>query len=143
MAYSKIARALPTRPDIKELQYSGARFSRGAIAKLGQRLQSRYPTHKFQILLLYENWKPVQLSDDADPDYFERFIIYMRDAPLTAGGCNRELNDCLYRCLKHIYSTFFKILETIKKPEYIKKALGLNRNAPVPVSYMDKVEQLA
>ncbi|GBC24758.2 hypothetical protein GLOIN_2v1793417 [Rhizophagus irregularis DAOM 181602=DAOM 197198] len=58
MAYSKIARALPTRPDIKELQYSGARFSRGAIAKLGQRLQSQYPIHKFQILLLYENWKP-------------------------------------------------------------------------------------
>ncbi|CAB4421994.1 unnamed protein product [Rhizophagus irregularis] len=58
MAYSKIARALPTRPDIKELQYSGARFSRGAIARLGQQLQSRYPTHKFQILLPYENWKP-------------------------------------------------------------------------------------
>ncbi|GBC28593.2 hypothetical protein GLOIN_2v1472929 [Rhizophagus irregularis DAOM 181602=DAOM 197198] len=125
MAYSKIARALPTRPDIKELQYSGARFSRGAIARLGQQLQSRYPTHKFQILLPYENWKPggwtsgnqpaslfslldhydeAQLPDDADPDYFERFIIY---------------------------------------PEYIKKALGLNRDAPVPVSYMDKIEQLA
>ncbi|GET67340.1 hypothetical protein GLOIN_2v1472929 [Rhizophagus irregularis DAOM 181602=DAOM 197198] len=135
MAYSKIARALPTRPDIKELQYSGARFSRGAIARLGQQLQSRYPTHKFQILLPYENWKPggwtsgnqpaslfslldhydeAQLPDDADPDYFERFIIYVRDAP-----------------------------PSIKKPEYIKKALGLNRDAPVPVSYMDKVEQLA
>ncbi|PKB96114.1 hypothetical protein RhiirA5_435415 [Rhizophagus irregularis] len=45
-------------PDIKELQYSGARFSRGAIARLEQQLQSRYPTHKFQILLPYENWKP-------------------------------------------------------------------------------------
>ena len=44
MAYSKIARALPTRPDIKELQYSGARFSRGAIARLGQQLQSRVNT---------------------------------------------------------------------------------------------------
>ncbi|UZO26397.1 uncharacterized protein OCT59_018624 [Rhizophagus irregularis] len=33
--------------------------------------------------------------------------------------------------------------KSIKKPEYIKKALGLNRDAPVPVSYMDKVEQLA
>ncbi|GBC11445.2 hypothetical protein GLOIN_2v1472929 [Rhizophagus irregularis DAOM 181602=DAOM 197198] len=135
MVYSEIVRALPTRPDIKELQYSGARFSRGVIARLGQRLQSRYPTHKFQILLPYENWKPgrwtsgnqpaslfsllnhydeAQLPDDADPDYFERFIIYVRDAP-----------------------------PTIKKPEYIKKALGLNRDAPVPVSYMDKVEQLA
>ncbi|GET62410.1 hypothetical protein GLOIN_2v1849173 [Rhizophagus irregularis DAOM 181602=DAOM 197198] len=125
MVYSEIVRALPTRPDIKELQYSGARFSRGAIARLGQRLQFRYPTHKFQILLPYENRKPggwisgnqpaslfslldhydeAQLPDDADPDYFERFIIY---------------------------------------PKYIKKALGLNRDAPVPVSYMDKVEQLA
>ncbi|GET67339.1 hypothetical protein GLOIN_2v1472929 [Rhizophagus irregularis DAOM 181602=DAOM 197198] len=98
MAYSKIARALPTRPDIKELQYSGARFSRGAIARLGQQLQSRYPTHKFQILLPYENWKP--------------------EMPHRLQG-------------------------SIKKPEYIKKALGLNRDAPVPVSYMDKVEQLA
>ncbi|GBC15376.2 hypothetical protein GLOIN_2v1472929 [Rhizophagus irregularis DAOM 181602=DAOM 197198] len=110
MVYSEIVRALPTRPDIKELQYSGARFSRGAIAKLGQRLQSRYPTHKFQILLPYENWKPggwtsgnqpaslfslldhydeAQLPDDADPDYFERFIIYVRDAPPVA-GVNRK-----------------------------------------------------
>ncbi|GET58582.1 hypothetical protein GLOIN_2v1793417 [Rhizophagus irregularis DAOM 181602=DAOM 197198] len=125
MQYSRIARTLPTRPDIKELQYSSARFSRGAIARLGQTLQARFPDRKFQILLPYENWKlggwtsgnqpaslfslldhydEAQLPDDADPDYFERFIIY---------------------------------------PEYIKKALGLNRDAPVPVSYMDKVEQLA
>ncbi|CAB4442465.1 unnamed protein product [Rhizophagus irregularis] len=143
MVYSEIVRALPTRPDIKELQYSGARFSRGSIARLGERLQSRYPTHKFQILLPYENWKPAQLPDDADPDYFERFIIYIRDAPPTAGGCNGELNDCLYECLKHIYGIFSKMPKSIEKPEYIKKALGLNRDAPVPVSYMDKVEQLA
>ncbi|UZO18651.1 uncharacterized protein OCT59_009963 [Rhizophagus irregularis] len=164
MAYSKIARALPTRPDIKELQYSGARFSRGAIARLGQQLQSRYPTHKFQILLptktgnpvdrtsgnqpaslfsLLDHYDEAQLPDDADPDYFERFIIYVRDAPPVAGGCNGELNDCLYECLKYIYGTFSKMPKSIKKPEYIKKALGLNRDAPVPVSYMDKVEQLA
>ncbi|GBC17353.2 hypothetical protein GLOIN_2v1849173 [Rhizophagus irregularis DAOM 181602=DAOM 197198] len=164
MVYSEIVRALPTRPDIKELQYSGARFSRGAIAKLGQRLQSRYPTHKFQILLPYENWKPggwtsgnqpaslfslldhydeAQLPDDADPDYFERFIIYVRDAPPVAGGCNGELNDCLYECLKYIYGTFSKMPKSIEKPEYIKKALGLNRDASIPVSCMDKVEQLA
>ncbi|PKY46538.1 hypothetical protein RhiirA4_461426, partial [Rhizophagus irregularis] len=164
MAHSKIARALPTRPDIKELQFSGAHFSRGAIARLGQRLQSQYPNCKFQILLSYENWKPggwtsgnepvslfslldhydeAQLPDDADPDYFERFIIYIRDAPPTAGGCNGELNDCLYECLKYIYGTFSKMPKSIEKPEYIKKALGLNRDAPVPVSCMDKVEQLA
>ncbi|PKC53791.1 hypothetical protein RhiirA1_478559 [Rhizophagus irregularis] len=164
MVYSENVCALPTRLDIKKLQYSGARFSRGAIARLGQRLQSQYPTHKFQILLPYENWKPsgwtsgnepvslfslldhydeAQLPDDADPNYFKRFIIYIRDAPPAAGGYNGELNDCLYECLKYIYSTFSKMPKSIKKPEYIKKALGLNRNAPIPVSCMDKVEQLA
>ncbi|GET66500.1 hypothetical protein GLOIN_2v1849173 [Rhizophagus irregularis DAOM 181602=DAOM 197198] len=163
MQYSRIARTLPTRPDIKELQYSGARFSRGAITRLGQTLQARFPDRKFQILLPYENWKPggwtsgnqpaslfslldhydeAQLPDDADPDYFERFIIYVRDAPPVAGGCNGELNDCLYECLKNIYGTFSKMPKSIEKPEYIKKALGLNRDAPIQVP-MDKVEQLA
>ncbi|GBC21523.2 hypothetical protein GLOIN_2v1793417 [Rhizophagus irregularis DAOM 181602=DAOM 197198] len=37
----------------------------------------------------------------------------------------------------------YRLQGSIEKPEYIKKALGLNRDAPVPVSYMDKVEQLA
>ncbi|GBC46770.2 hypothetical protein RIR_jg20855.t1 [Rhizophagus irregularis DAOM 181602=DAOM 197198] len=164
MQYSRIARTLPTRPDIKELQYSGARFSRGAIARLGQTLQTRFPDKKFQILLPYENWKPggwtsgnqpaslfslldhydeAQLPDDADPDYFERFIIYARDSPPAAGGCNGELNDCLYECLKNIYGTFSKMPKSIEKPEYIKKALGLNRDAPIPVLCMNKVEQLA
>src|SRR3990170_4569949 len=162
--YQRVARALPTRPDIKELQFSGAHFSRGAIARLGQQLQTQYPNCKFQILLPYENWKPGQWTlgeeesslfslldhyDEAqlpvnggDPNYFDRFIIYVRNNLPAAGGCNGELNDCLYECLKHIYGTFSKMPKTIEKPEYIKKALGLNRDAPVPVSYMDKVEQL-
>ncbi|CAB4405759.1 unnamed protein product [Rhizophagus irregularis] len=162
--YQRVARTLPTRPDIKELQFSGAHFSQGAIARLGQRLQTQYPNCKFQILLPYENWKPGQWTsgeeesslfllldhyDEAqlpvnggDPNYFDRFIIYVRNNPPAAGGCNGELNDCLYECLKHIYGTFSKMPKSIEKPEYIKKALGLNRDAPVPVSYMDKVEQL-
>jgi hypothetical protein len=58
MTYTRIPRKLPGRPDIKELQYSGAQFLRGAIAKLEQKLQTRFPDQKFQILLPYENWKP-------------------------------------------------------------------------------------
>ena len=138
MSYSRIARTLPGRPDIKELQFSGATFSRGAIAKLGQRLQTQYPNHKFQVLLPYENWKPGQWTsgnesvnlfslldhydesqlpdDDRDPDYFKRFIIYVRDAPPNSGGCDSELNDCLYYCLKLIYGTFSKMPKAIEKP---------------------------
>jgi hypothetical protein len=165
MTYSRIARALPGRPDIKELQFSGANFSRGAIARLGQRLQTQYPNHKFQVLLPYENWKPGQWTsgnesislfslldhydesqlpdDEGDPDYFNRFIIYVRDTPPNSGGCDGELNDCLYRCLKLIYGTFSKMPRAIEKPEYIKKLLGLNRNDPVPVASIDKIEVLA
>ncbi|PKK60524.1 hypothetical protein RhiirC2_818362 [Rhizophagus irregularis] len=33
--------------------------------------------------------------------------------------------------------------KSIEKPEYIKKTLGLNRDVPIPVSCMDRVEQLA
>ncbi|GET66062.1 hypothetical protein GLOIN_2v1849173 [Rhizophagus irregularis DAOM 181602=DAOM 197198] len=79
-----------------------------------------------------DHYDEAQLPDDADPDYFERFIIYARDSPPAAGGCNGELNDCLYECLKNIYGTFSKMLKSIEKPEYIKKALGLNRDAPIP-----------
>ncbi|CAB4403590.1 unnamed protein product [Rhizophagus irregularis] len=132
--YQRVARTLPTRPDIKELQFSGAHFSRGAIARLGQRLQTQYPNYHYD-----EAQLPV---NGGDPNYFDRFIIYVRNNPPAAGGCNGELNDCLYECLKHIYGTFSKMPKSIEKPEYIKKALGLNRDAPVPVSYMDKVEQL-
>lgn len=163
--YQRVARALPTRPDIKELQFSGAHFSRGAIARLGQRLQTQYPNCKFQILLPYENWKPGQWTsgeeesnlfslldhydeaqlpvDGGDPNYFNRFIIYVRDNPPIAGGCDGKLNDCLYQCLKRIYGTFSKMPKAIEKPEYIKKALNLSRDAPIPASCIDKVEELA
>jgi hypothetical protein len=63
-------------------------------------------------------------ADGGDPNYFNRFIIYVRDI-LTSGGCDGELNDCLYKCLKLIYGTFSKMPKSIEKPEYIKEKLGL------------------
>jgi hypothetical protein len=40
MTLLKLAHELPGRPDIKELQYSGTRFSRGSIARYGQNFQA-------------------------------------------------------------------------------------------------------
>ncbi|GBC39770.1 hypothetical protein GLOIN_2v1763167 [Rhizophagus irregularis DAOM 181602=DAOM 197198] len=38
---------------------------------------------------LLDHYGEAQLpSDGGDPDYFDRFIIYVRDNPPTAGGCN-------------------------------------------------------
>jgi hypothetical protein len=39
MTFSKLRHALPGKPDIKEIQYFGANFSRGYISKYIQRLQ--------------------------------------------------------------------------------------------------------
>jgi hypothetical protein len=114
-------------------------------------------------LLPYENWKPgrwisgnvpaslfslldhyneAQLPDEGDPNYYDKSIIYVIDKP-TSGGCDGELNSCLYKCLKLIYGTFSKLPKAIEKPEYIKEKLGLPRDAPVPVASIDKVENLA
>jgi hypothetical protein len=79
MTLSKLRRALLGRPDIKEIQYSGANFSRGYISKYIQRLQGRFPNHKFLGLLPYENWKPSQwTSGDELASLFSLLDIMMR-----------------------------------------------------------------
>jgi hypothetical protein len=81
-------------------------------------------------------------ADGGDSDYFNWFIIYVRDI-LISGRCDGELNDCLYKYLKLMYGTFSKMPKSIEKPEYIKEKLGLFQKSPVLALCMDKVEDLA
>jgi hypothetical protein len=163
--FSRLVRHLPTRPDIIEVKYSGRQFSRRGIASLDQKLKARYPGKQFQVLLPYENWKPgcwtvngedanlfslldhydeSELPDNiGDPERFDNFIIYMRNVPADVGGCDNENNDCLYYCLKRAYGTYSNLPQAIKKPEYIKSSLGLERNDPIPIACIEKVERLA
>ena len=156
----RFVRHLPNRPDIIEVKYSGRRFSRRGIANLDQKLKARYPGKQFQVLFPYENWKPgrwtangedvnlfslldhydeSQLPDDVDdPDRFDRFIIYMRDPPPSLGG-HGNMNDCLYQCLKKAYGTYSKLPQAIKKLEFIKSSLGLVRDAPIPITCIEKL----
>ena len=53
------------------------------------------------------------------------------------------MNDCLYQCLYYAYGTFSKMPKTIEKPDILKKALGLERTDPIPISCIEKVERLA
>lgn len=87
-----------------------------------------------------------------DPISYDRFIVYMMDPPALSGGCiskkanpkkDNGLNDCLYQCLYYAYGTFSKMPKVIEKPELLKQALGLPRDASVPVSCIEKVERLA
>jgi hypothetical protein len=120
--------------------------------KPGSWTGSSEDTSLFSLLDYYdESQMP---SDGGDPDYFDQFIVYMMDPPVLASGCNpkREqslqaesngLNDCLYHCLYHAYGTFSRMPKNIEKPELLKQALGLPRDAPIPVSCIEKVERLA
>ena len=71
----------------------------------------------------------------------------MMDPPALSGGCNPKrdngMNDCLYQCLYYAYRTFSKMPKTIEKPDILKKALGLERTDPIPISCIEKVERLA
>ena len=128
MAPRREVRRLPTQRHITEFRYSGRRYSRRKIAEIEGEIKARFPNKKFQVLLPYETWKPgnwtysdeaawlfslsdhydeSQIPDDPDPEYFDRFIVYMRDPDPIAGGCDPKkdmsgshgYNDCLYQCL--------------------------------------------
>src|SRR5688572_940597 len=162
-------RKLPTRQHIVEIKFTGRNFSRKRINHEIEKLRTRIPNKKLQVLLPYEQWKPGSWFGDGedislfslldhydesqlpegggDPETYNRFIIYMMDPPALSGGCNSKkdsgLNDCLYQCLYHAYGTFSNLPKIIEKPEILKQALGLQRNEAVPVELIEKVEKLA
>src|SRR6202008_494246 len=162
-------RRLPTHHNITEIKFTGRQFSRERIAHELERIRERIPNKQFQVLLPYEIWKPgtwfgdgedislfslldcydeSQMSENmGDPVSYDRFIVYMMDPPSLTGGCNPKrdngLNDCLYQCLYYAYRTFHKLPKAIERPDILKKALGLQRADPVPVSYIKEVERLA
>ena len=169
MGTNREFRRLPTRHNITEIKFTGRQFSRDRIAHELERIQERIPNKQFQVLLPYETWKPgawfgsggdvsmfslldhydeSQIPEDrGDPASYNQFIVYMMDPPALSGGCNPKkdngLNDCLYQCLYHAYGTFSKMPKAIEKPEVLKKALGLQRTDPIPVSCIEEVEHLA
>ena len=167
MAPRREVRRLLTQQHITEFRYSGRRYSRRKIAEIKGEIKARFSNKKFQVLLLYEKWKPgswtysdeaawlfslsdhydkSQIPDDPDPEYFNEFIVYMRDPDPITGGCDPKkdngYNNCLYQRLYYAYGISSKMPKSIEKPEILKKALGLQRTNPVPVSCIEKVKSL-
>lgn len=169
MPIKREIRRLPTRQNITEVKFTGSNFSRKRINHEIERIRAKIPNKRIQVLLPYENWKPGSWFEDnddislfslldhydesqlpvcgGDPGTYDRFIVYMTDPLESAGGCDPKndngLNDCLYRCLYQAYGTFSKLPKSIEKPEFLKQALDLERDEPVPVECIGKVEKLA
>ena len=168
MAINKVYRKLPTRYNITKVKFTGDKFSRKRITHEIEKIRTRIPNKRIQVLLPYENWKPGSWFEDkedislfslldhydesqipeggGDPKTYDQFIIYITNPLVYEGGCNPKkdngLNDCFYQCLYYAYGTFSKMPKVIEKPETLKKVLGLQRNDPIPVSFIEKVEKL-
>src|SRR5437899_8219221 len=131
MPINKSFRRLPTRNAITEVKYSGGNFSRRRIQREIEKIRTRIPNKRLQVLLPYATWKPGSWFGDGeevslfslldhydesqlpegggDPATYNRFIIYITEPRVLAGGCNPKrdngLNDCLYQCLYYAYGT--------------------------------------
>ena len=165
MPLNKSIRPLPTRPGIYEARYWGDNFTRDRINRIVGQLTNRYSHKRFQINLPYESWKPgnwfssdapvsmftlddhydeSQMPDGGDPETYNEFIVYITDPLPQVGGCTgNDKNDCLYRCLYLAYGTRSRLPQNIKTPELLKEKLKLQRDDPVPINLMSRVEELA
>ncbi|RHZ83556.1 hypothetical protein Glove_91g113 [Diversispora epigaea] len=102
MAINKVYRKLPTRYNITEVKFTGDKFSRKRITHEIEKIRTRIPNKRIQVLLPYKNWKP---EGGGDPKTYDQFIIYIT-------------NPLAY------------------------EVLGLQRNDPIPVSFIEKVEKI-
>ena len=72
---------------------------------------------------------------------YSKFIIYFAQMPANEMGCDDELNDCLYECIKHFFENDrMKIPETrVNSAKKLKRFLGLERAELVPIECLQKI----
>ena len=72
-------------------------------------------------------------------DNFKTFAVYLLPESKKAGGCTGKYNDCLWHCLREAFGKEYlpKILD---KPTKLKKMVGVERNAKVPVDKIPIIE---
>src|SRR5687768_6732366 len=68
----------------------------------GQWFAANEPISLFTLLDYYDG---TEVGDCPDPEYFDEFRVYVRNAPPQAGGCDAGLNDCLWESFHRNYGT--------------------------------------
>ena len=74
-----------------------------------------------------------------DPNEYEAFRFIFVEQDRIAEGGKDENNNCLIKCLKKSLGTHKSKFMIVA--EKLKKELGLQRDDPIPISLMDKVEK--
>lgn len=75
-------------------------------------------------------------SFDADPEEYEAFRFHFIPLPKPVGGKDKN-NDCLINCIKKCVQAFSDKLDG----EELKEYLGLDRNDPISIELLPKVEE--
>src|SRR6185369_9816702 len=79
-------RRLPTRQNITEIKFTDGNFSRKRINHEIERIRTRIPNNRYQVLLPYENWKPGSwFEDDGDISLFS-LLDHYDESHLPEGG---------------------------------------------------------
>ena len=167
MANKVKIRRLLIKDSIIKAKFPKAIYSREKIETEVNKLTQRYLDKEFQVVLPYENFKsgswfrsgePVslfsladhydesELPGEGDLQSFDMFIVYIKASPSQAGGCrprsDNSLNDCLYYCLRDAYRYWSKLPESIKTPKLLKTILDLQRDDPVSVNLISRLEKI-
>jgi hypothetical protein len=135
------------REDIEEFtQYLSDRAKRnGWNGKIAVSLKSNIYENKFSPSELRDFGDDVHLfsfavdslgnNDLPDPEVLDGFIVYFVTAPKDGGA--DEHNDCLYNRLTEAIPNKLPW----KTPEHFKKWLGVEREAPISIDLMDKIQK--
>jgi len=95
-------------------------------------------------------YKPSMAYDDATDIHFEdkidRVVVYLIPAAPDAGGCDPKYitnkNDCLHDCLVKAYGEKLNLPEKIRQPRQLKEYLDVEREDPVPIDRIGKLEHI-
>jgi hypothetical protein len=89
MPTSRIFRRLERRPDITEIKFYG-NFSRRRIAHEIERIRTRIPDKRMQVLLPYETWKPGSwFRHDEDASLFS-LLDHYDESQVPIGGSDPD-----------------------------------------------------
>lgn len=98
------------------------------------RWKSGLTTKHGEDVIMYED---IYDGDVNEGEEIDDFMIWIKKDGPKAGGCESEMNDCLYYCLEEA----LPMKLPFKNPADLKKKLKLNRKDKVPITMIEEVER--
>jgi hypothetical protein len=112
-------------------------FRSGKEVKVGN---GSYSGKSFKIQAINNNIFPERGDSGVDFDDAQTFVVYLWETPTTRGGEDIN-NDCLWDCIKKVIGDY-KLPKECKSPEELKQLLGIERDEPIDIKYLPRIEEI-